>query len=141
MIKEFGIKVVYQGRLKRGEDILQGMTEVMKARGLTGGIISGIGAVSQAHIGYYNAAARVYEEKMLRENLEIVSLKGNISLKDGQPFPHLHIVLSGADYSTVGGHLFGDTLVFAFEYEIIVFEGDPFVRTFDEDTGLFLWSI
>ncbi len=66
--------------------------------------------------------------------------KGNVSLKDGQTFPHLHVVLSRRDYSTVGGHLFTGTLVFAFEFEIIAFEGDPFTRTFDDDTGLFLWS-
>jgi hypothetical protein len=31
-----------------------------------------------------------------------------------------------------------DTLVFAFEFEILAFQGDPFTRTFDDDTGLFL---
>ena len=103
------------------------------------GAISGIGALSEVRLGYFNAEAKKYEEKVFRENIEIVSLRGNISLKDNEIFPHLHAVLSRRDFSVVGGHLFSGT-VYAFEFEIIPFEGKPFVRGFDEDTGLFLWK-
>jgi len=76
----------------------------------------------------------------LREGLEILSLTGNISQKDGEIFPHLHVVLSGKDAKAIGGHLLNDALVYAFEYQIIPFEGKPFVRKFDDDTGLFMWK-
>jgi predicted DNA-binding protein with PD1-like motif len=49
-------------------------------------------------------------------------------------------VLSNKDFTAVGGHLLPKTYVYAFEFEIIPFEGKSFVRGFDEETGLFLWK-
>jgi hypothetical protein len=132
--------VVYQGSLSKGEDILKGLSSVLKEKKITCGCITGIGAVTQARVGYFNHEQKKYEELFLHEGLEILSLKGNISHKEGEIFPHLHVVLSGKDFKAIGGHLLDGTLVYAFEYEIIPFEGKPFVRKFDEDTGLFLWK-
>lgn len=140
MLREYKLKNIYQGRLEKGVDIIGGLTQVMKERSITAGVISGIGAVTEAHIGYFNAQTRKYEEVHLRENMEILSLRGNISIKDGGIFPHLHVVLSKRDFSALGGHLNTGTTVYAFEFEIISMEGEPFVRQFDNDTGLFLWK-
>ena len=74
----------------------------------------------------------------MKEGFEILSLKGNISQKDGEIFPHLHVVLSGKDFRAIGGHLLDDTLVCAGEYEIIPLEEKPFVRKFNDDMGLFI---
>ncbi len=140
MLREYKLGKIYQGSLKKGADIIGGLTRVMTERGITAGVISGIGAVSEAHIGYFNSQTRKYEEAHLRENMEILSLRGNISIKDGEVFPHLHVVLSKSDFSVLGGHLNAGTTVYAFEFEIMAMEGEPFVRRFDDDTGLFLWK-
>ena len=139
VLKEFKTGPVYQGSLNKGTDIVSGLAHVMKIHAITAGMVSGIGAVSEAQIGYFNAETKSYEKKSLQENMEIVSLKGNISFKDNEIFPHLHVVLSGRDFAAVGGHLFSGT-VYAFEFEVILFEDKPFVRVFDSDTGLFLWK-
>ncbi|MCL5022363.1 MAG: DUF296 domain-containing protein [Nitrospirae bacterium] len=140
MLKTFGLGDILQGSLMKGDDLIGGLTAVIKGRGIASGIVSGIGAVTEAHIGYFNAGTKKYEEKVFQENLEIVSLRGNISYRDAEVFPHIHAVLSRRDFSAIGGHLFPGTHVYAFEFEIIPFEGKPFVRGFDEDTGLFLWK-
>ncbi len=132
--------VIYQGRLAKGEDILKGLTAVLKEKNITSGLITGIGAVTQARMAYFNHDQKKYEELFLREGMEILLLKGNISQKDGEIFPHVHAVLSRKDFSAIGGHLMNDTLVYALEYEIMPFDGKPFVRKFDDDTGLFLWK-
>ena len=75
----------------------------------------------------------------LNEPLEISSLIGNISLKDGQPFVHAHVILSNARGKTWGGHLASGTIVFACEYTVEVFGGMEFTRLHDEGTGLHLW--
>lgn len=139
VLKEFKMGPVYQGSLTKGLDIINGLTTVMKQNNIAAGIVSGIGALSEAQIGYFNAQTKSYEKKSFQESMEIVSLKGNISFKDNELFPHLHVVLSRRDFSAVGGHLFSGT-VYAFEFEIISFEDKPFVREFDNDTGLFLWK-
>ncbi len=140
MVKEFQIQRVYQGSLEKGADILEGLFHIMKQHRIPAGVISGIGAVTEARLAYYNQETKTYEERAFLEHLEIVSMRGNISIKEDALFPHLHTVLSRKDFTAIGGHLLPKTHVFAFEFEILPFTGDPFVRGFDEATGLFLWK-
>ena len=139
MLKEFGAAKVFQGSLKKGDDLLPALTAILKEAKISAGAITGIGAVTGAELGYFNGQTKSYEKIHVQENLEIVSLKGNISIKDNGVFPHLHAVLSKKDFSVVGGHLFAG-IVYAFEFEILVLAGKPFTRKFDEATGLFLWK-
>ncbi len=140
MPKEFRTDRVYQGTLETGSDVLEGLLDVVRQYGLFAGAVAGIGSVSQAGLAYYNQETKAYEEKDFPEHLEIASLKGNISLKDGAAFLHLHAVLSRRDYSVIGGHILPGTRVFAFEFEIIPFIGEALVRGFDKATGLSLWQ-
>lgn len=140
MLREFKTSRIYQGSLDKGADIIEGLSAVMKQQRIEAGMISGIGAVSEARLAYFNARTKSYEERHFKENMELVSLKGNISFKDNAVFPHLHAVLSNRDYAAFGGHLMPKTYVYAFEFEILPFEGRSFVRGFDEETGLFLWK-
>jgi hypothetical protein len=140
ILREFKAGRIYQGGLARGKEIIDGLAEIMKRHEITAGTISGLGAVSEAQIGYFDAQSKSYEKMVFHEHMEIVSLKGNISFKDNEVFPHLHVVFSRSNFSTVGGHLFPGTKVYALEFEIVSFEGKAFTRGFDEDTGLFLWK-
>jgi hypothetical protein len=140
ILREFKAGRIYQGGLVKGKEIIDGLVEVMKRHDITAGMISGLGAVSEAQIGYFDGQSKSYQKMVFHEHMEIVSLKGNISFKDNEVFPHLHVVFSRRDFSTVGGHLFAGSKVYAFEFEIVSFEGKTFTRGFDEDTGLFLWK-
>ena len=82
------------GRLKKGDDLLQALTTICQEMGITLGEVKAIGAVSQARIGYYHQDTRQYEWLDLPRPLEILALEGNISLKDGKPFVHAHVMLS-----------------------------------------------
>lgn len=139
MTKNFQIKNIFQGKLFKGVEIVDGLTKFLKEKSISAGLISGIGAVMNARIGYYDQSEKKYISQQFNEPMEILSLKGNISLRDGEPFAHLHVVLSKSDFTCIGGHLFEAT-VFAFEFEVIEFEGKAFERGFDEPTGLFLWQ-
>lgn len=87
MLKEYRIGKLYQGRLEKGDDLIEGLANVLRERSITRGAISGIGAVSEASIGFFNAATKEYEHLRLREDLEILSLQGNISYKDNAVYP------------------------------------------------------
>jgi predicted DNA-binding protein with PD1-like motif len=76
VLRECKRKDIYQGSFKKGVDIIAGLMQVTKERGFTAGIISGIGAVTEAHIGYFKAQTQKYEVRF-RENMEIFSLRGN----------------------------------------------------------------
>lgn len=140
MLREYKIKqAIYQGSLNKGDELIKGLTDVLKENKITSGIVSGIGAVSQARIGFFNAQTKKYEEITLNDNLEIVSLNGNVSMKDGEIFAHMHVVFSGKDFKAFGGHLF-DAVVYAFEFNVLPLEGAPYARKYDDDTGLFIWQ-
>lgn len=138
--REYTIKRIFQGRLLKGSDIIEDIKAFLKEKSVQSGIISGIGAATKANIGYYDQEARIYKIHTFDEPLEILSLKGNISIKDHDAFPHLHGVFSRKDGFCIGGHIFEGTEAFAFEFEIVEFAGDPFIRYFDDETGLYLWA-
>jgi hypothetical protein len=137
------IKPVHRimGRLDKDGDVLGQLTEVCKKENITSGYISAIGAVQKAAIGYYNQATRKYEYVKLEQPLEIQSIVGNVSIKDGEPMVHAHICLCDGEGNAFGGHLAEGTIVFACEFMIAEFEGEDFVREFDEPTGLTLWNL
>jgi predicted DNA-binding protein with PD1-like motif len=133
-----GRKII--GRLAKGEDLLAALTTCAREHGITLGEVQAIGAVSQARVGYYNQAERKYQYIELNDPREILSLTGNISLKDGKPMVHAHITLSGDDGRAVGGHLAEGTLIFACEFAIQEYRSaTALVRQMDDPTGLFLW--
>ncbi|MEN2995178.1 MAG: PPC domain-containing DNA-binding protein [Thermodesulfovibrio sp.] len=139
MIKNFIVKRVFQGRLLKGQEIISEISNFLRENSIKAGLINGIGAVKKAKIGYYDQSEKKYIFHEFNEPMEILSLKGNISIKDGEPFAHIHVVFSKEDFSCIGGHLY-EAEVFAFEFEIIEFEGESFKREFDQETGLFLWK-
>jgi len=140
-MRKYELSKIYQGRLKKGDDIIQGITEILKDNAMNSGVIFGIGAVSSAKLGYFNQVDKKYEEEQFDEMMEIVSLNGNISIKNNEPFPHLHAAFSKRDFSAIGGHLLPGTMVYAFEFAIFALDGEHMVREFDADTGLFIWQV
>ena len=128
------------GRLAKGDDLLGSLTKICQDLGITLGEVKAIGAVSQARIGYYHQDTRQYEWLDLNRHLEILALEGNISLKDGKPFVHAHVILGDGEGRAYGGHLAEGTIVFAAEFVIQELKADRSLnRQMDDETGLFLW--
>ncbi len=128
------------GRLAKGDDLLAALTKICQELGITLGEVKAIGAVSQARIGYYHQDTRQYEWLDLAKHLEILALEGNISLKDGKPFVHAHVMLADGEGRAYGGHLAEGTMVFATEFVIQELKAEHSLnRQMDEETGLFLW--
>ncbi|TDX53322.1 PPC domain-containing DNA-binding protein [Orenia marismortui] len=139
MLKKYRVSNLYQGRLERGDDLLEKITEIINNAGIKLGRITAIGAVEKAKLSFYNQNRKVYEEDEINKPLEIVSLLGNISLKDNEIMIHAHIALGDEDGRLYGGHLTTGTRVFACEFIIEEFEGEEVERKYDEKTGLPLW--
>lgn len=123
-----------------GCDLLDEITKIARREGITLGRLQGIGATSRAVVAYYDQETRKYLPLEFTEGMEILSLMGNISLRDNKPFVHAHVTLGDRDGKVFGGHLMRGTVVFACEVFIEEFEGDERVREADETTGLFLWK-
>jgi len=127
-------------RLKHDADIVQSITELAKNKGIEAGIITAIGALKRARLGYYDQKNQEYREIRIDSPHEMASCMGNVSLKDGEPFTHVHVVLADEMGNTKAGHLL-EGIVFAAEVHLRQLEGPKLERKYDELTGLSLWSM
>ncbi len=129
------------GRLPHGKDLIASVEAFCEKNEIQMGTFSIIGALSSMTIGAYDQKQQVYVTFKKEMEFEIVSCIGNISLKDGKPFVHAHIILGDGKGETTGGHLFSESIVFAGEIDILEFSGKPFERMHDQTTGLMLWHM
>ncbi len=130
------------GRICRGESLQEALRALVHEHELRTAWVSAIGAFEWVELTEYNQVTRRYEEAHRFERCELLALQGNLSLRDGEPFWHLHATVSlredGRDV-TYGGHV-GDGLVFAMEFRIECFDELGLRRADDEATGLQLWA-
>jgi predicted DNA-binding protein with PD1-like motif len=121
-------------------EIAEALSSLVKREGIDSGIISFIGSFKRVKIGYYDEKLKKYIGIELRDGpYEIVSGLGNVSLKDGEPFCHIHVAVGLRDGRMFGGHLIEGEVLLA-EGFIQVLEGEPLVRRPDPDTGLAYWG-
>ena len=139
--KEVRPKQTFIGKLNYDSDLLEELTAVCKEKGVSLGVVEAIGAVKKARLGYYDQGRREYQFFEIDKGLEITSLLGNISLRDGEPMVHAHVTLADSDGRCYGGHLASGTVVFAGEFLIRACEGPTYSRGHDEKTGLPLWEM
>lgn len=138
------------GRLKKGDDLLKALNALCNEANIRLGKIQAIGAVSKAVVGFYLQEPREYVSLDYDYHQEIISLQGNVSIKNGVPEIHAHLALSDGQGKLYGGHLMEGTVVFSCEYIINEYipemadvmqdsQDTTFTRNYDEETGLFLW--
>jgi len=125
-------------RVPKGEELVAFVDRLVNEKGIKQGLISGIGAVAEAVIGFYDQETHDYHEVELAGGLEIVSLLGNISQREGRCHAHLHVGLADHSGAMYGGHL-GRAVVFLTELVIVEFTGRELERLPDEATGLVCW--
>jgi predicted DNA-binding protein with PD1-like motif len=127
-------------RLEHGADLVQSITELAKDKSIEAGSFTAIGALKRARLGYYDQKNHEYREIEIDTPHEMASCIGNVSLRDGEPFVHAHVVLADETGNTKAGHLF-EGIVFAAEVHLHQLEGPRLERKHDEATGLSLWDM
>ena len=130
----------YQLRFESGEHIAEELPAWLKAQGIGYATMTGLGAMSGATVSYWNSGTREYEPHNLDEQMEVVSLIGNVSIREGAPFTHIHVTLGRSDLSIIGGH-FNDATVHPNLELWLTRESEAVQRTLDESSGLFLMDL
>jgi predicted DNA-binding protein with PD1-like motif len=87
------------------DEVMEGLAEFCKSAGVTAASFTAIGAFSRAVVGYFEIDARDYKKIPVDEQVEVLSLLGDIVLYNSEPKLHVHAVLGKSDGSTCGGHL------------------------------------
>jgi predicted DNA-binding protein with PD1-like motif len=132
-------------RLQYGADLLDAIALVAQEHGMTMGSFRAICALQRGRLSFYDQLTpdphnRTYDAMELEEPLEIVSLIGTVSVREGEPSVHAHACLSDSQGRCFGGHLEHGCAVFACELVLDGFEGPALERGYDDVTGLWLWE-
>lgn len=121
----------------KGDEPVTGLTAFAKAEKLPGAHFTAIGAFSDVTLGYFDRAARDYKKIPLREQVEVLSLIGDVALDRGEPKVHAHVVVGLADGRARGGHLLSGRVWPTLE--LVLVESPRHLRKrHDPDTGLAL---
>jgi predicted DNA-binding protein with PD1-like motif len=125
-------------RLRRGEDVLVRLNQLVFENGITAASFTALGAVEKASVGF-SVRNGQYSTVSYDGPLEVLSCVGNVSLKHGKPFIHAHIAIADKEGKAYGGHLQPGCIVSAtFEVTMLVYEGIDLVRKLDSETKLYL---
>jgi uncharacterized protein len=123
-----------------GEEIVSTLAAFAEERRMTAARFTAIGALSDVTLGYFDWRAKRYERIPLAEQVEVLSLIGDIALDGDKRQVHAHVVVGKRDGTAHGGHLLEahvrPTL------EVILTESPAHLRKrFDSASGLALIDI
>lgn len=122
-------------RLEDGTDLFPQLEAFARERSIrAAAVVSGIGMLRRASIGYWNG--KEYAPRVLETPHELVGLHGTIAVVDGKPSIHLHAALADDRHQLVGGHLLQAMVGVVGELYLETFPGRTFGRPLNESLGL-----
>ena len=127
-------------RVDRGEEIVSAVKRACEREHVTCASVAGIGAVDHAVVGLYHVAGRQYHSNTFDGEMEMTSLLGNVSEKDGQVYLHFHANFAKEDGQVLGGHL-SEAVVSGTAEIFITVEPTAVGRISDPVTGLNLFDL
>ena len=114
------------------------MNRAVDELGIQAATLQVIGGLEEAALGYLDPDAGEYRTTRTG-HVEIAAGLGNVSIRDGGPFIHLHLVVSDADGTCRGGHAMEGCLAFVVEAYFRKLDGPPPVRQEVPGMSLKVW--
>ncbi|MFH2110700.1 MAG: PPC domain-containing DNA-binding protein [Candidatus Bathyarchaeota archaeon] len=146
VLRTGGTGRVVVARLKPRSDLLRSLQRIVEEKGVKAAVIlSGVGLLSNASLrncktlpDEYPITDRNRSFMSFDKPLEIIGLSGDVSMVEGKPLVHAHVILSYVEDESirvVGGHLVEGCRVFGFaEVFLLELTGIEMVKNLDEET-------
>ena len=131
--KKFGSTFVV--RMDRGEEIIATLTALCEQEGIHLATVEAIGAVDHAVMCIYDVPTKTFFRKEFSGAMEMASLTGSITRKDGAPYIHLHATVCDQELLAHGGHANALTVSATCEMFVHVMDGEVGRRA-DAEIGL-----
>ncbi len=129
--------ITYAVALESGEEAMAMLTRFIREKEIDSGSVTAIGGFQRAVVGYFQWDTKSYKKIPVNEQVEVLSLIGDVAVTKGEPSLHLHAVLGRSDGSVIGGHLI--EAVVRPTLEVIIIEPPSYLRKqADPETGLAL---
>ena len=136
-VLEQGAQSTYALIFDKDEEFVAGLTSWAKENKLGGSHFTAIGAFREVTLGYFGRGKKDYQKIPVPEQVEVLSLIGDIALTNGVPQIHAHVVVGKSDGSAHGGHIL-EARVWP-TLELILTESPKHLcRKYDPETGLAL---
>ncbi len=123
-----------------GDEVVSGLLAFAKKEHLGGSHFTAIGAFSDVTLGFFDWDKKDYQKLKISEQVEVLSLIGDISLNEGEPKVHAHVVVGKSDGTAHGGHLMEAHVRPTLEV-IVVESPKHLIRRTDDETGLALITL
>ncbi|MGN6675097.1 MAG: PPC domain-containing DNA-binding protein [Thermomicrobiales bacterium] len=104
LLQDQGEKI-YAVVFDKDDECMAGLLQFATEKGLDSAELTAVGAFSRATLGYFDRQQKEYQKIPIAEQVEVLSLLGNIALDKGKPKIHAHTVVGKADGTTRGGHV------------------------------------
>ena len=135
-----GQQKTYAIVLKSGEEVINNLMAFAKKEKVSICQFTAIGAFSETVVGFFDFSVKDYKKIFFDEQMEVLTLSGDISLFNDDYKIHAHVILGKEDGSAHGGHLIKATVHPTLE--IILNESPAYLqRKIDDETGLALIKI
>ena len=102
---EAGPPAIYAIVLATGDEVANELGRFVREQKIDAAALTAIGAFQKAVLGYFDWETKDYKRIPVDEQVEVLSLIGDVAVSDAAPTLHMHAVLGRRDGSTVGGHL------------------------------------
>lgn len=120
-----------------GEEPMSLIARFAEEHGLTASRFTAIGAFSEATLAYFDWETKEYQRIPVNEQVEVLSLVGDIALDEGKPKVHAHVVLGTREGNARGGHLMEARV--RPTLEVMLEESPSYLRkAYDPESGLAL---
>jgi predicted DNA-binding protein with PD1-like motif len=91
--------------LTTGDEAMASLVAFATEHQLKGTQFTAIGAFSRVVVAFFDWTTKEYRHISIDEQVEVLSLVGDISMEEGKPKVHAHVVLGKSDATAHGGHL------------------------------------
>jgi len=122
--------------LSQGDEVLSALQTFANEQHVVSAHFSAIGAVRDPEVGWFDPARKQYKGMSLHEQMEVLTLSGDIALGvDGKPVVHTHVALGRSDGQSWGGHLLAATASPTLELYVTTYP-EAIHKRFDPATDL-----
>jgi predicted DNA-binding protein with PD1-like motif len=105
VVKDTPEEKVYVVVFLKGDEVLSGLTDFAVKYKVGDAHFTGIGAISGATTAWLDVSKKMYRPRRTDEQVEVLSLIGDVATFQGKPVVHMHTILGRRDGTTVGGHV------------------------------------
>jgi predicted DNA-binding protein with PD1-like motif len=123
-----------------GDQPVQELLDFAKRERLASGHFTAIGAFEGVTLGYFDWPRKDYVRIPIREQVEVLSLIGDIAMEGNAPRVHAHAVVGKRDGTAHGGHLLEARVRPTLEI-VLVQPPEPLRRRFDPRAKLALIDV